>query len=96
MACKKTGKGYVEEGVEFIKNYNIIIHPRCKGVIEEFNLYSYKVDPVTSQILSKLEDAHNHYIDALRYAMQEIIRNTKLKEKKSCDNINVIPVVSNW
>ena len=66
------GKNSIEEGIEFLKNYDIVIHPRCKGVIEEFRLYSYKQDKTTGQITPKLEDKHNHYIDALRYAVESM------------------------
>ncbi len=71
----KKGANSIEDGIEFLKSYDVIIHPRCKGVIEEFNLYSYKQDRTTSQILTKLEDKHNHYIDALRYAVEPLRRN---------------------
>jgi phage terminase large subunit len=40
----------------------------------EFVKYSYKVDRVTGDILPMIIDAHNHYIDALRYALQPMIK----------------------
>ncbi len=71
----KKGKGSVEEGVEFIKSYNVVIHPRCKRTIDEFNLYSYKTDIKTGDILPILLDKDNHCIDALRYALEDICFN---------------------
>ncbi len=68
------GPGSIEEGIEFLKNYEIIVHPRCPHVIDELIHYSYKVDPLTDEILPKLEDKHNHVIDALRYACESIRR----------------------
>lgn len=68
----KKGKDSIEDGLEFIKNFDVIIHPRCKTVIEEFKLYSYKVDKVTGQITPKIEDKHNHYIDAIRYGLEDL------------------------
>jgi phage terminase large subunit len=62
------GKGSVEEGIEWLKNYDIIVHPRCTHTIDELTLYSYKVDKDTGKILPVLEDKNNHVIDALRYA----------------------------
>lgn len=62
------GARSVEEGVEFLKAYDIVVHPRCTHVIDELTLYSYKTDPLTGQILPVLEDKDNHVIDALRYA----------------------------
>lgn len=64
------GAGSVEDGIEFLKNYDIIIHPRCKHVIDEMNEYCYKIDPKTQEILPLLEDKKNHTIDSLRYALE--------------------------
>lgn len=64
------GARSLEEGVEWLKSYDIIIHPRCRHVIDEFTHYSYKVDPLTGQILGVLEDKDNHAIDAVRYATE--------------------------
>ena len=73
-ACVK-GKGSVEDGVEFIKSFRqIIIHPRCKNTAHEFDLYSYKTDRLSGDVLPVLVDAHNHAIDALRYALEPIMR----------------------
>ncbi len=68
------GKGSIEDGIEFLKNYEIIVHPRCPHVIDELIHYSYKVDPMTDEILPILEDKHNHVIDALRYSCESIRR----------------------
>lgn len=64
------GKRSVEEGVEFLKSFDIIVHPRCVHTIDELTLYSYKTDPLTGLVLPILEDKKNHVIDALRYACE--------------------------
>jgi len=64
------GKGSLEDGVEFLKSFDIVVHPRCQHTIDELTNYSYKVDPDTDQVTSVLEDKHNHVIDALRYACE--------------------------
>lgn len=64
------GAGSVEDGVEFLKSYDIVVHPRCKHLIEELSSYSYKVDPLTSKVMPVLADKYNHVIDALRYALE--------------------------
>jgi len=68
------GAKSVEEGVEFIKSYDIIVHPRCLHTIDELTLYSYKQDSLTGNILPILEDKKNHLIDALRYALEGVRR----------------------
>lgn len=64
------GARSVEEGVEFLKSFDIIVHPRCTHVIDELTLYSFEVDALTAQVLPKLADKNNHCIDALRYACE--------------------------
>ena len=78
----KKGKGSVEDGVEFIKSFDtVIIHPDCRNVADEFRLYSYKTDRLSGDILPILIDANNHWIDALRYALEPIMRNKFNKDK---------------
>lgn len=70
----KKWQGSVEDGIEFLKTFDIIIHPRCIHTIDEFNHYSYKVDARTGDILPIVVDAFNHCIDALRYALDGLIK----------------------
>lgn len=61
--------GSVEDGISYLRSFDkIIVHPRCKHILEEFDLYQYKVDPQTEEILRVPMDRFNHCIDALRYA----------------------------
>ncbi|MEJ8308591.1 PBSX family phage terminase large subunit [Agrobacterium larrymoorei] len=66
----KKGAGSVEDGIEFLKSYDIVVHPRCKHMVDELTLYSWKTDPVTDEVLPLLNDKNNHVIDALRYAVE--------------------------
>lgn len=68
------GQGSVEDGISFLKSFDIIVHPRCIRVIEELTLFAYKVDEHTGEILPVLSDKDNHTIDALRYALEELRR----------------------
>jgi phage terminase large subunit len=63
-----------EDGIAFIKSFDIVIHPRCRHTIDEFNHYSYKVDKQTGDILPLIVDAWNHCIDALRYSLDGLIK----------------------
>lgn len=68
-------KGSVEDGIQFLRSFRrIVIHPRCVELAREMRLYSYKVDRLTGDILPTLVDAHNHYIDALRYAVGPMVK----------------------
>ncbi len=82
----KKWSGSVEDGIEHIKSYKkVYIHPRCKETLREFRLYSYKTDRLTGDVLPTVLDEHNHYIDAIRYAlnplMQHMGRSTQLPLK---------------
>lgn len=68
------GAGSVEDGIEFIKNFDLIVHPSCIHTIDELSTYSYKIDSKTNEILPILEDKKNHVIDALRYALESTRR----------------------
>jgi len=74
IACDKW-KGCVEDGVAHLRSYErIVVHPRCTHTAEEMRLYSFKVDRLTSDVLPDLLDKHNHTIDALRYALEPLIK----------------------
>lgn len=64
------GARSLEEGVEFLRSFDIVVHPRCKHLIDELTMYSYKTDPLTGKVVPILEDKNNHLIDALRYACE--------------------------
>ena len=64
------GAKSLEDGVEFLKGYDIVVHPRCKHVIDELQSYKYKTDELTGEVLPVLEDKDNHTIDAIRYACE--------------------------
>jgi phage terminase large subunit len=68
------GPGSVEDGIQFLKAFDIVVHPRCLNVIGELTLFAYKIDPHTGEVLSELDDKNNHTIDALRYALEELRR----------------------
>lgn len=68
------GPNSVRDGIEFLKSYDIVVHPRCTHLIDELTLYSFKTDPLTGDVLPVLEDNKNHIIDALRYALEGVRR----------------------
>ena len=71
----KKWAGSVEDGIEFMRSFErIIIHPDCTYTADEFRLYSYKIHKQTGDILPEIKDEHNHIIDAIRYALQPLIK----------------------
>lgn len=67
--------GSIADGIAHLRSYaEIVVHPRCREVINETRLYSYKVDRLTGDVLPVPVDAHNNYLDAVRYALSPLIR----------------------
>jgi phage terminase large subunit len=63
----KTSKDIIQ-GINFIKNFKIHIHPRCVNFIKEIQGYSYKRDK-DGNILEEPVKFNDHLMDALRYAV---------------------------
>ena len=73
-SCHK-GKGSVEDGIAKIRGFaEIVIHQRCENVIQEFKLYKWKTNSTNGDIMPIPEDKHNHWVDALRYALEDYER----------------------
>ena len=87
------GARSVEEGVEFLKSFDIVVHPRCKHLIDELTLYSFETDKLTSEVLPKLADKDNHVIDALRYALEGARRASSVRERRP---LKTVPELESW
>lgn len=68
------GARSVEEGVEFINSFDIVVHPECVRTEAELTYYSFKTDPITEEVIPELADKDNHVIDAARYALENVRR----------------------
>jgi len=73
------GARSIEEGIEFLQSFDIVVHPSCIHTINELDLYQFKIDPITEKILSVYADKDNHVIDSLRYAVEAERRALKKK-----------------
>ena len=80
--------GSVEDGIQYLRSFSCIhIHERCKAIAEEFDLYQYKVDRQTGEVLRIPVDKFNHYIDAIRYSLTVPMRSAN--NGKVYDNFRV-------
>jgi phage terminase large subunit len=64
------GPNSLVEGIQWLQNYQITVHPRCMRTQDELKCFAHNVDPITEEILSTFEDKKNHLIDAMRYALE--------------------------
>lgn len=74
----KKGPGSIEYGIKFLQGLEIIIHPRCKNFKAEISKYKYKEDK-NGNVLPIPVDKDNHLIDALRYAMEDDMKQPGMK-----------------
>lgn len=72
------GAGSVLQGIQKLQQYEVIIHPSCANLIEEFENYSWAVDKEGTGV-NKPVDLFNHGIDALRYSLQCVEQKAKIR-----------------
>lgn len=89
------GHGSVEAGVEWLLNYEIIVHPRCVHTIDELKTYARPVDKLTEKVLPGLLDKNNNVIDALRYACEAVRRVDEAQEVRG-SNVIPMPTIARW
>lgn len=74
ISCQKW-KGSVEDGITTLRSFEkIVIHPSCVHTAEEARLWKYKRDAKTNEVLPALIDKNNHCWDAVRYAIEKMIK----------------------
>ena len=73
IRAARKGKDSVNNGIDFIQDYEIIIHPRCVNFITEISNYTWDVDKFENKLNKPIDD-FNHLMDAMRYALEGYIR----------------------
>lgn len=79
VKAAKKGKDSILNGIQWIQDLEIIIHPRCNNFLTEISNYQWAEDKF-GQRLNKPVDDFNHLIDAMRYAVEDYIQG-KIKVK---------------
>lgn len=67
----RKGKDSVNNGIDYLQDFHIIIHPRCVNFITEISNYTWDTDTKTGKRLNVPIDDFNHLMDAMRYAMED-------------------------
>lgn len=90
------GTGSVDEGIEFLRSFNIVVHPRCKTLIDEFLRFSRKVDRKTKRILNEPDwkTFHPNGIPALMYAVESVRRG--IGAKPAAPTAPPPPLANHW
>lgn len=67
------GKDSVQNGIQWIQELEIIIHPRCVNFITEISNYTWDKDKFGNTLNIPIDD-FNHLMDAMRYALERYIK----------------------
>ena len=68
----RKGKDSINNGIQHIQNYKIIVHPRCVNFITEISNYTWDKDKFGNPINRPIDD-FNHLMDAMRYALEDVL-----------------------
>ena len=69
----RKGKDSVKNGIDYIQDFEIIIHPQCVNFLTEISNYTWDVDKFGKRINKPVDD-FNHLMDAMRYALESLIK----------------------
>lgn len=69
----RKGKDSINNGVQFIQGYKIIIHPNCTNFLTEISNYTWDINK-EGRKLNVPVDMFNHLMDAMRYGLEDVLR----------------------
>lgn len=69
----RKGKDSVNNGIQYIQDFHIVIHPRCVNFETEISNYTWDSDKFGKKLNVPIDD-FNHLMDAMRYAMEDLIK----------------------
>ena len=70
------GKDSISNGIQWIQDLEIIIHPRCVNFLTEISNYTWDKDKFDNKLNRPIDD-FNHLMDAMRYALEKYIKGNK-------------------
>ena len=66
----KKGKDSILNGIQYIQDFKIYVHPKCENTLIELSNYVW--DTKNGNVINKPIDDYNHLMDALRYSLEDI------------------------
>ena len=72
----KKGKDSVKNGIQWIQDLEIIVHPRCVNFLTEISNYTWDKDKFGKTLNTPIDD-FNHLMDAMRYGLEDDITGNK-------------------
>lgn len=69
----KKGPDSIMNGIDRILRYKIVVDERCTQTIEEFENYTWQKDKKTDEYINKPIDEFCHFLDGLRYSLEDVL-----------------------
>lgn len=71
ITAARKGADSINNGIQFIGNFRIVIHPKCVNFYTEISSYAWAADQF-GKLTNTPADSMNHLMDAMRYAMEQV------------------------
>lgn len=84
----RKGPGSVNFGIQYMKQFEIIIDRKCQNAINEVRLYQWKKDK-DGNVINVPIDKNNHFMDQVRYALNDRIFEKKEERKYTADELGI-------
>ena len=76
IKAAKKGKDSIKNGIQWIQDLEIIVHPQCVNFLTEISNYTWDQDKFGNKKNEPIDD-FNHLMDAMRYALEQYIAEKK-------------------
>ena len=70
------GKHSIKNGIQWIQDLEIIVHPRCVNFLTEISNYTWDTDKFGARLNTPIDD-FNHIMDAMLYGLEKHIVGSK-------------------
>ncbi|MCD7905043.1 MAG: PBSX family phage terminase large subunit [Clostridiales bacterium] len=77
IRAARKGKDSINNGIQFIQGFHIIIHRKCYNFLTEISNYCWESDREGRKI-NRPRDEFNHLMDAMRYGLEEAITGERI------------------
>jgi phage terminase large subunit len=98
----RKGRDSVLNGIARLQEYRMVVHPSCKNTIAELSSYRWKKDK-SGNPSNMPEDSNNHIMDAMRYAMEDVLMfrprppsDEKVKNRKISRSVSAADFKGGW
>ena len=76
----KKGPDSVVNGIQWLQDFEIIVHPRCVNFLTEIGNYTWSTDRFGKRLNVPIDD-FNHLMDAMRYGFEKYIVEKRIQLK---------------